>query len=347
VRRSRVEARSDRSLVAVTIALVLLAAPFASAQTRPRIVDGKYENPEGYPGAPKMSAGLLWFLVRDYFEEFGSRERRVPEVADKQDQFLRDNAGSGVATVTWIGHATLLVQMGEVTFLTDPVWADCLPTARRLVKPGLEIDELPPIDFVLVSHNHGDHMEDETLARLGRGATRILVPLGNRKTLDEAVAANVDELGWWDSITIRNVTIHSVPTRHYSQRGLTDRNDALWSGWYVIAPDRRFYFSGDSGDHPWFGEIRDTLGAPDLAAVGIGAYAPRHLLSNQHMTPEDAMDAVTELDARHSVAMHYGTFDLADEDLHEPPERFRAASAARGRTAEDDWVLKIGETRRW
>jgi N-acyl-phosphatidylethanolamine-hydrolysing phospholipase D len=312
-----------------------------------RLENHVYANPRGCEATPPLSLAIVGFLVRDLLEELLPRNLDLPRVVANDGRRLREIDGSSAATVTWIGHATLLVQMGGVTFLTDPVWDERVPSARRLVEPGLAIDRLPPIDFIVVSHNHADHMDLEALKVLGTEHTPVIVPLGNAAAVREAGAKNVVELDWWQAFSTAGVTVHSVPTRHWSRSGVFDADEALWSGWYVVAPDRKFFFSGDSGLHPWFREIADRLGHPDLAALGIGAYEPRELLHRQHMAPEDAVEAAIALGARRSVGVHFGTFDLADENLGDPPCRFRKASRARGRTDDDDWILDIGETRDW
>ena len=213
--------------------------------------------------------------------------------------------------------------------------------------PGLEFDALPHVDFALVSHNHYDHMDIETLARLAEKGTQIFVPLGNAALLDAAGLHGAVELDWWDRRDFEGVTIHCVPARHWSRRGLFDGDRSLWSGWVVVAEDRRFYFAGDTGAFGGFAEIGERFGPIDLAAIPIGAYEPRAMMAPAHINPEEAVDALVALAAKRSVAVHYGTFDLSDEPIDEPPRRFLAASTAAGRGVDRDWVLAIGETRLW
>ena len=157
--------------------------------------------------------------------------------------------------------------------------------------------------------------------------------------------ANVEELDWGGSVAHEGVTVHCVPSQHWSKRSLTDNNRSLWSSWAVIGEGRRFYFAGDTGYFEGFARIGDALGPFDLAAVPIGAYEPREMMRLSHMNPEEAVQAAVDLGAGRAVGMHWGTFDLTDEPVDEPPRRFRAAAAESDLGAESAWVLKIGETR--
>jgi N-acyl-phosphatidylethanolamine-hydrolysing phospholipase D len=276
----------------------------------------------------------------------------VPERVANDGAFLRENARHSVPTVTWVGHATLLVQMDHVTFLTDPIWSDTASPVsfagpRRFVPPGLAIDDLPPIDFVVVSHNHYDHLDLASLAALAErdAETRFLVPLANGALLRDHGIANVEELDWGETRTHANVVLHCLPAQHWSRRGLADEGRALWASWAVTGPDRRFYFAGDTGYFDGFSRIEEALGPFDLAAVPVGAYEPVAMMRESHLNPEEAVQAAVDLGARRALAMHYGTFDLSDEPLDAPPRRFREAAATGPLGADAAWVLRIGETR--
>jgi N-acyl-phosphatidylethanolamine-hydrolysing phospholipase D len=253
--------------------------------------------------------------------------------------------------ITWIGHSTLLVRMDGVTFLTDPIFserASPLPFAgpKRLVPPGVPLDALPPIDFVTLSHDHYDHADVSTIEALAERGTRFVAPLGVGD-LVRGVGGEVVELDWWQSTEIGSVRVHCVPAQHFSGRSLTDHNRRLWAGWVVEGPTRRFYHAGDTGYFAGFREIGERLGPIDLAALPIGAYDPPAMMQFVHLDPEDAVRAAIDLGARRIVAMHWGTFDLTDEPLDEPPHRFRAAAAAGGFDADRAWILDVGETRGW
>ncbi len=339
--------------------LLLLLSVSSSSETAaegrpwspaPRGSDGRFLNASG----PLAHAGLrvtLPFFARralGSFREF----RSAPEQMENDGAFLRKNAGHSVPTATWIGHATLLIQMGHKTFLTDPIWS---PTAsplsfagpRRFVPPGLPLDALPPIDFVLISHNHYDHLDAPTLRALAERHpdARFFVPLANAKTLHKLGIKHVSELDWGEHHSLDGLTIYCLPAQHWSRRGLSDERRALWSSWAVLGAEQRFYFGGDSGYWNGFAAIGGALGPFDLAALPIGAYEPAVMMRPWHLNPEEAARAGRDLRARRVLGIHFGTFDLTDEPLDEPPRRFRAAASRQNYAADDVWVLRIGETR--
>lgn len=277
----------------------------------------------------------------------------APPAVVNDGAFLRENARHSTPTVTWIGHATVLVQMDHVTFLTDPTWSSTAsPLAflgpRRFAPPGLAFDALPPIDFVLVSHNHYDHLDLVTLRRLAASdRTRFLVPLRVGVLLRDAGIRAVDELDWWDVRRLGDIDVHFVPSQHWSGRGVTDQSATLWGGWAVVGPTRRFYFAGDTGYFPGFAEIGRRLGPFGVAALPIGAYEPTAMMRAVHLDPEEALQAGLDVGAAVMLGMHYGTFDLTDEPLDEPPRRFREEARRRGLAADTVWTTAIGETRAW
>jgi len=310
-----------------------------------------FRNPGYGPHSVASLATTVPFFFRRALDSFRLPRRLAAPRTDNDGVRLRELAGTDAATVTWIGHSTLLVQMGGVTFLTDPIWSQyASPIAAgpmRLVEPGLAMADLPPIDFVVVSHNHYDHMDLPTLEALARLGARVFVPLANGETVRSSGVTDVVELDWWQSAAFGSASIHCVPARHWSRRGLFDTNEALWSGWLVEAGGKRFYFAGDTGMFDGFAEIRRRFEPIDLAALPIGAYLPTAMMAPAHLNPEEAIEAGIVLGARHSLAIHYGTFVLSDEPFDEPPLRYAREARRRGRDAGADWVLRIGETRSW
>lgn len=215
--------------------------------------------------------------------------------------------------------------MDHATFLTDPIWSETASPVSfagptRLVAPGVKLEDLPPIDFVVISHNHYDHMDLPTLVALAERSphTRFFVPLDNGDLLRDSGIDNVRELDWGDSETYAGVRVHCLPAQHWSKRGIGDDRTMLWSSWAVVGPERRFYFAGDTGYFDGFARVAAALGPFDLAAVPIGAYEPSAMMRPSHMNPEEAVRAAVDLEARRAVAMHYGTFQLSDEPLEEP-----------------------------
>jgi len=315
----------------------------------PHHTDGGFRNPE--PISHGSVGVQLGFFGRRIWSNLAGRSGAAPAVAN-DGAFLRENARHSVPTVTWIGHATVLVQMDDVTFLTDPVWSETAgPTsylgARRLVPPALPLESLPPIDFAVLSHSHYDHTDLPTLRALAARGTRFLVPLKLGETLRDDGIGAVHELDWWDSTAVGDVTVHCVPARHWSRRGLFDENATLWSGWVVIGPTRRFYFAGDTGTFDGFGEIGERLGPFGLAALPIGAYEPAAMMQTVHMNPEEAVAAAGPLRAERVLGIHWGTFDLTDEPIADPPRRFHAEARRRGLDAARFRTPALGQTQDW
>jgi N-acyl-phosphatidylethanolamine-hydrolysing phospholipase D len=313
----------------------------------PRDAAGRFRNPDGGgPGAP-LSVTLPFFARR----AFGFL--RSPEGApERVPDALEELAHHSDATVTWIGHATALVRQGDVRWLTDPTWSERagpggLLGARRFVAPGLALAALPPLDFVVISHNHYDHLDLPTLVELHRlqPGVRFFVPVGNGSLLRSEGIDDVRELDWGESAEVRSVRVHCLPSEHWSRRGPFDANAALWSSWAVIGAGRRVYFSGDTGAFAGFAAIGRRLGPFDLALLPIGAYEPAAMMRPVHLNPEEAVEAGRALAARRILGIHWGTFDLTDEPIAEPPERFRRAARAAGLGDDRGWVFRIGETR--
>lgn len=230
----------------------------------------------------------------------------------------------GAMRVTFVNHATLLIQVDGVNVLTDPVWSERVSPVdfagpRRVRPPGIRFEDLPPIDVVLVSHNHYDHMNDETLVRL-RDAHHptFLVGLGNELFLEQLGIA-AQPLDWWQTTDVRGVRIHAVENQHFSRRGICDGDGTLWVAFVVDAPrGGRAYFAGDTGYGAHFAEVGRRF--PDLrvALLPIGAYQPVWYMRGVHTSPGEAVAAARDLRARLSIPMHYGTFPLGDDAYDEP-----------------------------
>jgi N-acyl-phosphatidylethanolamine-hydrolysing phospholipase D len=345
-------ARGTAVLALATVAPALAEPAMSSLGPAPRDEAGLFTNRTGELSHGGLSVRLPFFWRR----VSGSFRDRpgAPDRIENDGAFLRENATHSEPTVTWVGHSTLLVQMDHVTFLTDPIWSDTpspvsFAGPRRFVPPGVAMEALPPIDFVVVSHNHYDHLDLPTLTALAERNpdTRFYVPLENAALLRDSGIGNVQELDWGTSVEHEGVRVHCLPAQHWSKRGIGDDREALWSSWAVVGPERRFYFAGDTGYFDGFTEIAEALGPFDLAAVPIGAYEPVEMMKSSHLNPEEAVQAAVDLEAKRALAMHYGTFDLSDEPLEDPPRRFRDAAKTSPLGVEDAWLLKIGETRRF
>jgi len=261
----------------------------------------------------------------------------------------------GQASATWVNHSTILVQLGGLNILTDPIWSErASPVGflgpRRRAAPGIAFDDLPRIDAVVISHNHYDHLDAETVDRLHQRygeALRFYVPLGLKPWFHERGIINVSELDWWDEARLGALRLVLTPAQHWSQRTLWDRNATLWGGWWLEADGRRFFFAGDTGYSDDFKTIRARLGAPDLAAIPVGTYEPRWFMGRQHVAPAEALRIHQDLGAVRSFGIHWGTFELSDEALDQPPRDFAAARAALGVDPDAFFLLRHGETRRF
>jgi L-ascorbate metabolism protein UlaG (beta-lactamase superfamily) len=241
--------------------------------------------------------------------------------------------GEGKVRVTFVGHATALIQQDRVNVLTDPIWSTVAspfppigPTRAR--PPGLRFEDLPPIDAVLVSHDHYDHLDVPTLKRLKHAfpRLRIYAGLGVGAVLASAGVDGAIELDWWQSAELApGVRVTAVPEQHFSNRGLFDRDRTLWAGFVVQGPAGATYFGGDTGYGPHFAATRERLGPMRVALLPIGAFRPQWFMSPVHESPSEAMKAAADLGARTTVPMHYGTFALADDGQDEPLAELGAA----------------------
>lgn len=248
--------------------------------------------------------------------------------------------------LTWIGHATYLVQLGGVSALLDPVMSKRISgLIPRNVPPGLDWPALPKIDVVLVTHNHRDHMDAPTLRRLGSDPTYV-VPRGMGGWFRRAKLARVVEMDWWQQEEVEGLNVTFVPAQHWSRRGLADQNKSWWGGFVLERGGARVYHSGDTAWFDGFAEIGERCGPIDAAMLPIGAYAPRWFMKNQHMNPADAVRAYQALKAKRFVAMHWGTFKLTDEDLREPPILLREEWERANLPSKQQHVLAIGQTLR-
>lgn len=262
-----------------------------------------------------------------------------------------ERVGIGELRVTWVNHSTTLIQMDGVNILTDPIWSErpspySFIGPKRYRDPGLRFEDLPPIDAVVVSHNHYDHFDVPTLARLAqKHGPRILAGLGSRAILEDEKIEGGRDLDWWEETRItERVTVTAVPAQHWSKRGFGDNNNTLWAGFVITGTSGPVYYSGDTGWGPHFEQVRNHFGPIRLALLPIGAFEPRWFMKHMHISPEEAVDAARILEAQVTVPVHWGTFSLGDDGQDEPPQVLEAYL----RVLEDPptfWVLDFGEGR--
>ncbi len=259
---------------------------------------------------------------------------------------LRDNTSR--TSITWIGHSSFLIQMGGRSLLTDPVWSKTSGAGpfgfSRLVAPGMRLADLPPIDLVLISHNHYDHLDYATIRWLGNRPT-YLVPSRLGEWFHALGCQKVHECGWWDELDLLGLHFGFVPSQHWSGRALSDANKTLWGGWILSDGSQMFYFAGDSSYFSGFKLIGERYPGIDLAFMPVGTYEPRWTMQTSHVTPEEAGQAFLDVGARIMVPMHWGTFRLSIEPAHEPPRRLAAWWEQQRLAPSNNWTLAIGETR--
>ncbi|MDX1709014.1 MAG: MBL fold metallo-hydrolase, partial [Desulfobacterales bacterium] len=249
-------------------------------------------------------------------------------LAINDPDFLKQNREQ--TTLTWIGHATVLLQVAGYNILTDPHFSKRTSPVQwagpeRVAPLGLALEDLPPIDIVVISHDHYDSLDEQSIKKLrqrpGGDKTRFYVPLKLKNWFAIRGVDRVFEMDWWDRRHDERLEIITVPVQHWSKRSIFGRNKTLWAGWVIQTGDFRFIFVGDTGYAPHFKEIGEKLGPFDLAAIPIGAYEPRWFMKYHHVNPEESVQIHKDLRSKQSVAIHWGTFILTDEPLDDPPQR--------------------------
>lgn len=357
-----------RPLLVVTLALFSNAEALAAEPpTRTHHRAGGFQN-NYLDVEPKGLADLLKWKF-DAFRDGLPKPAATPTPRVAPDlALIHSNATAGAAmtpTLTWVGHATTLAQIGGLNLITDPVFSERVSPLsfigpKRHVPPGLTLAQLPHIDVVLISHNHYDHLDDASvraLAAQAGGPPLFVVPLGIKAWMAGRGIGNVVELDWWHSHPVASkmgtVDVVLTPVQHWSGRGLNDRLATLWGGYAVFAPDQHLFFSGDTGYSKDFSDIREHFaprqrdgGGFDIALIAVGAYEPRWFMASQHVNPAEAVQIHFDLGAKRSVGVHWGTFDLTDESLDAPPLALAEARVARGLADEQFFVMAVGETRK-
>src|SRR5580692_3083231 len=286
------------------------------------------------PDHPNTDRGIGDLLRWKLKEKAAQWPRTVPPL-----QIVPEARVDGLRT-TIVGHASVLIQAGGLNVLTDPVWSErasplSFAGPRRVCAPGIAFESLPPIDAVLLSHNHYDHLDLATLRRLHiRDGPLMVTPLGNDAILRRAIpGVRVVAGDWWERIAIgKGGEVTIVPAYHWSSRTGRDRRMALWSGFMLSSSAGQVYFSGDTGygNGRIFRDMRQRVGRPDLALIPIGAYAPRWFMCAQHTDPNEAVQILEDLEATRAIGIHWGVFRLTDELRDEPPELLSKALARRG-----------------
>jgi L-ascorbate metabolism protein UlaG (beta-lactamase superfamily) len=301
----------------------------------------KFFNPEG-PELKSFWNVIKWQLTND--------KRDWPQSVPNENYGLRPLAPNERASATFINHSTFLLQLPGLNIMTDPVYSERVSPVtfagpKRVRAPGIPLDILPSIDVVIISHNHYDHLDLETIKQLDkRSHPLFLVPLGDGKLLKAAGVLNVKEVDWWEEVKVKDTRIVFTPSQHWSARGLFDKNDSLWGAYMIMNEATKIYFGGDTGYGPHFLDTKSRLGAPDLALIPIGAYQPEWFMLAHHMNPAQAVKAHFDLESARSIGIHFGTFQLADEAIDDPTNDLSIAKKTHGLSDEAFRVLDQGQT---
>jgi L-ascorbate metabolism protein UlaG (beta-lactamase superfamily) len=308
---------------------------------RPHFDGTRFRNPTGQNGRP----------ARDIPKMVSTPRAQWPEEVPVQQRPAEPRRPEAWASVSFVGHSTFIVQTSNGTFITDPVFSErASPLSfigpKRVRKPGVPLADVPPIDVVLLSHNHYDHCDLAALRAIRKRFDPLLLTLvGNARLARSAGYTRIEELDWWQTATASPVPVVATPAQHFSARTPFDRNRALWGGFVLDVDGRRLFFAGDTGYAAHFREVRHRLGAIDLALLPIGAYEPRWFMQQVHMNPHEAVQAHRDLEAHLSIGMHFGTFQLTAEGIDDPVTALHDARRAHG-IAETAFVtLDFGESR--
>jgi L-ascorbate metabolism protein UlaG (beta-lactamase superfamily) len=331
-------------LIAILLTSVIVFANNNASEKR-----ALYKNLFEHPKDSKSRASVGYMLHRAWVQ---LTNQKADENSIEQSSVNMKELEHHDFSVTWLGHATMLIKAGKLWILTDPVFSQyATPTPplgpKRLVHLPLDIKDLPHIDIVLISHDHYDHLDLQTVRKLAKqenGSPLFLTGLGLKSWfIANVVDAKVEELNWWDAIKLGNANFRFVPAQHSSGRAFTNKNTTLWGGWVVEYASKKFYFAGDTAyEAELFKQISQKVGPIDFAALPIGAYKPRDLMRFEHMDPNEAVQAHSDLNPVKSIAIHWGTFQLGDETSDENRADF--ASAIANEDVENFKLIAIGQT---
>jgi N-acyl-phosphatidylethanolamine-hydrolysing phospholipase D len=288
------------------------------------------------------------YLGDESWADHQALAEQVPVQAVKLERIL---APQSQLQVTWLGHSTFLIQYQGKNILTDPIFSDrASPVSfvgpKRYIPHVIDYKRLPPIDAVVISHSHYDHLDLEAIEQLA-SSTHFLVPLKLKQWFVEqdVKSVNVTELDWWQTHDFNGVSFQALPSQHWSARGIGDRFETLWASWSITVGDKHLWFDGDTGYNPYqFKKIGEKVAAIDLALIPIGAYSPRWFMQAYHVNPEEAVQIHLDIGAAKSIGMHWGTFPLTAEEPGEPP--LKLAEARRGKQIDEQAfiTISVGQT---
>lgn len=290
-------------------------------------------------------------VIKWEYERITSRQPYVPEKGYKafaEGWYQHADFSATQDRIWWLGHASTLIRLNGQNILTDPVFSNRVSPfkfagPKRCMPLPMSLEDLPRIDLIVLTHNHYDHLDRQTIEQLivMFPEVKIMVPLNLKKTMQAWGAKHVVELDWWESHEHNGITCHCVPARHWSLRQTIDCNESLWCGWVVSSAQKNVYFMGDSSYTTLLHEIGERF-ALDMAAIPIGCYSPRWFMQDQHIDPEQAVQLFRELNCKKAIAVHWATFELSSEALDEPPMLFMEALEAQKVSPEKFQLIKVG-----
>ncbi len=314
----------------------------------PHIHQGRFYN---YPH--EIPEGFLFRSLYIYFKSFINRCFYHPKTVDWYVKPLITQR-SFHPVITWIGHSTFLIQIAGYNILTDPIFGDATSLFPRILKPGLDLVDLPPIDYVLISHNHLDHMDAPALYMLKEHHPhcRYLVPLGDKAWFDKRGFLHVNEYTWWQSDTFKKeqdaITFSFLPAFHWSQRGVFDKNRSLWGSWMIETQGKKIYFAGDTAYARHFKAIGQEFSNIDYAIMPIGPCEPHKWMKLSHANAYEAVQGFLELGATHFIPMHWGTFyfgtDTFDTPLRLLQQIWQEKTEQKQLLPEQLHVMRVGQT---
>ncbi|MBU2513668.1 MBL fold metallo-hydrolase [bacterium] len=353
MKRQNLKKQLDGKWVVLLIVFVVIGCSSASqtwleGKPRHHVKDGFRNHPE----IPEVPPTKPFFYLRRFYTSFILPDVPSDHVISENLAIAQFNELQEKDSITWLGQSTFLIRLDGLTILTDPYLTTYASSVwglgpKRFAPPGISLENLPPIEVIVLSHNHLDHLDSETVASIkNKDRIQVYVPLGLKSFFTKRGYQHVDELDWYDQKRKDSLTFTSLPTVHHSGRSLGDKNKTLWCSWNISSVSQKIYFVGDSGYSPTiFKEIGEKMGPVDLALLTIGAYDTRQGDPMTHLYPEAAVKVGLDLNAETIVGMHWGTIQLSDEPPFEPPVRFKAAADKAGYSEDNTWIFKIGETR--
>jgi N-acyl-phosphatidylethanolamine-hydrolysing phospholipase D len=334
--------------------ILLITNPASSMEKKPyhHNADGTFRNPEG---SPVRDPNIKWSY------KIFNKERKKIKIDIPSDHIVpREKVLSDLEKnknknyVTWVGHATFIIKLGHTTIITDPVFSKntgpLIFGPKRYVEPAIKLNEIPPIDLFLLTHNHYDHQDMSTIRRFPYKKAKVVLPLRLSKYFKQF--NDVNELDWYEVIQVNeDIKVTLLPAVHWSKRSLTDTNKTLWGNFLIEYKDKKILFACDTGVGNIYKELGNKYGPIDLTFINIGAYnfypmMPVKDKSVYHTNPEEALQVAKDLKSKKVIGMHWGTVVLSLEPIMEPPVRFKDKAEQYGFKKSDAIVFKIGEVKK-